>query len=179
MLRGAQALLLQNEVPQDENWRLIARAKQAGCRVIYNNAPAGPIPAAAAAGIGMLVVNEIEAVQSAQSLGLAGDAPETAGAAIASAYGASVIVTIGEQGSMAITPDGTIRVPALPVHAVDTTGAGDTYVGVLAAALAETGDLAAAMRMASAAASLACTKSGTQAAQPSRAEIIAAAARLG
>jgi ribokinase len=61
---------------------------------------------------------------------------------------------------------------------VDTTGAGDTYVGVLAAALAETDDLARAMRLASAAASLACTRPGTQAAQPGRDEILSAAAGL-
>jgi ribokinase len=79
-----------------------------------------------------------------------------------------VAVTLGEAGAEAATAAGVIATPAVPVRAVDTTGAGDAWCGVLAAALDRGLPLEAAMRRASAAAAFACTRTG--AAMPRAAE---------
>jgi ribokinase len=105
-----------------------------------------------------------------------GEAP----AALARAVGCTVVVTRGAHGAAAYLAEGqAIAVPALPVTAVDTVGAGDTFVGVLAAALDAGLALPAALRRASAAAGLACTAPGAQPSMPVRAAIDAAIARLG
>ena len=65
----------------------------------------------------------------------------------------------------------TMRAPALPVTAVDTVGAGDTFCGYLAATLSEEMPLADALGFAAAAASLACTKAGAQPSIPLRADV--------
>ena len=86
------------------------------------------------------------------------------------------VVTLGAQGALAIGPEGGQRVAALPVEPVDTTGAGDAFVGVLAAALDLGHELGMALRRASVAAGLACTGLGAQTSQPTAAQI---EARLG
>jgi ribokinase len=89
-----------------------------------------------------------------------------------------VIATLGPDGAIAAASDGIVRVPAIPVKPVDTTGAGDTFAGVLAAYLDEGADMRAAMARAAVAGSLACTKHGAQPSFPMRAEIEAAARSL-
>ncbi|MGH6903630.1 MAG: PfkB family carbohydrate kinase, partial [Geminicoccaceae bacterium] len=85
-------------------------------------------------------------------------------------------VTLGAAGALAIGPDAAHRFAALAVEAVDTTGAGDAFAGVLAAALDQGHPLPAALARASVAAGLACTRIGAQTSQPGAAEI---EARLG
>ena len=87
-----------------------------------------------------------------------------------------MIATLGPEGAIAASDrDGIVRVPALTVTPVDTTGAGDTFCGVLAAYLDEGASLRTAMARAAVAGSLACTKDGAQPSFPTRAEIQAAA----
>ena len=85
----------------------------------------------------------------------------------------TVLVTLGAQGSLAITHDGTVFVPALPVAAIDTVGAGDCFCGVLAAELDAGGSLERAMAAATAAASITVQRPGAAAAMPYRAEVLA------
>src|SRR5262249_52670134 len=87
----------------------------------------------------------------------------------------TVIVTLGAQGSLACTARDDVRVPAFPVTAVDTTAAGDAFNGALGAALAGGDALPDALRFASAAAAIACTRRGAQPSLPTRDEV----ARLG
>jgi ribokinase len=89
------------------------------------------------------------------------------------------VITRGAAGSAAFLRDGTrLEVPALPIDPLDTTGAGDTFVGVLAAALDLGSTLELALRRASAAAGLACLARGAQTAMPDSAMIAAAVSRL-
>jgi ribokinase len=81
------------------------------------------------------------------------------------------VVTLGAEGALAIGPEGGQRIAALPVEPVDTTGAGDAFVGVLAASLDLGHDLGIALRRASVAAGLACTGLGAQTSQPTAAQI--------
>jgi ribokinase len=78
-------------------------------------------------------------------------------------------VTAGAQGAYAVSGDGTqVHAPARPIAPVDTTGAGDTFVGVLANGFAEGLEVGPAMERACAAASLSCLTPGAQAGMPER-----------
>ena len=91
-----------------------------------------------------------------------------------------LVVTCGAAGALAFLRDGSkIKVPALAIEPVDTTGAGDTFVGVLAAALDLGLTLETSLRRASTAASLSCLARGAQTAMPDNVAIAAAVGRLG
>jgi ribokinase len=168
LLGPATILLCQMEVPAAENWALIRRAAASGARTILNLAPAAPVDPAVFAAIDILVANEGEAAS------LGGDP-----AAIAGRLRQALVVTEGALGSTAyLAGGGRVRVPALAIEPVDTTGAGDTFVGVLAAGLDRGLALEPALREASVAAGLACTAAGAQTAIPDAAAIGAAVARL-
>ena len=84
----------------------------------------------------------------------------------------TTIVTLGSDGALATSGDEIIRVPAMAVTAVDTTGAGDAFIGTLAAGLTEGLDLEAAMKRGCIGAALACTKPGAMPSYASRQEIL-------
>lgn len=176
LLGPRTTLLLEREVDALESAALAGRAKRRGARVILNLAPMGPVPEELLAASDFLVVNETEAA----TLFGSATAGVSAAAAFAARRGITLIVTLGAEGAMAHSPDGSgLRVGALPVAPVDTTGAGDAFVGVLAASLDRGEALAEAMRRASVAGALACLKEGAQSALPTAEEIEAALARLG
>jgi ribokinase len=161
-------VVCQMEVPSAENWAMIRRARTAGTRTVLNLAPAAPIDPALFAEIDILVANAGEA-------DALGPDPAALGRRLRQAF----IVTRGGEGSTAFLADGSrIDTPALAIEPIDTTGAGDTFVGALAAGLDRRLTFAAALREASVAAALACLANGAQSAMPNRAAIEAAAARL-
>ncbi|MBR4256366.1 MAG: bifunctional hydroxymethylpyrimidine kinase/phosphomethylpyrimidine kinase, partial [Clostridia bacterium] len=82
----------------------------------------------------------------------------------------NVIVTVGKQGSYYKGVKGEFVIPAKPIKAVDTTGAGDAYNGALCTALAEGKSMVDAMKFASAFASLSVTRPGAASSMPSREE---------
>lgn len=160
-------LLLQREVPAEQNAALIGRALQRGGRIVLSLAPAGSITPARFEDIDFLITNEAEAATL-------GDVAE-----IARELRQGLVITRGAEGSIAMLRDGsTIAVPALTIDPVDTTGAGDTFAGVFAAGLDRRLPLDVTLRRASVAASLSCLAVGAQTAMPGRAEIEAAADRL-
>jgi ribokinase len=118
--------------------------------------------------VDVLVVNEGEALR------LAG-VPTTDWAALAVALRArgpaSCVITLGERGAIHADAAGATGHPAFPVDAVDTTGAGDSFVGALAAALADGRRLTEAVRHGCAAGALATTRMGAQSALPTSAEL--------
>ena len=174
----ASVLLLQHETPLEENRRLVERAARRGCRVLLNAAPAFPVPDEVLAALDVLIVNEVEIVQVAAHAGGGDEPPRSLPGWLARRFGLTVAATFGAEGSVCHTGREAIRVPALPIRPVDTTGAGDTYAGVLAAALAAGHGLREAARFAAAAGSLACARAGAQSSQPAWSEIEAASARL-
>jgi ribokinase len=119
-------------------------------------APAAPVPPEILNELDVLVLNEIEARM------LIDAPPETAARALARRHDLTCIATLGSAGVLADGPDGTWRVGAMPVDVVDTTGAGDAFVGALAAALATGRPLPEALRWATVGAALSCTVAGTQ-----------------
>jgi len=171
-LTPGTVLVLQMEVPAAENAALIMRAKARGVRVLLNLAPPAALPREALAACELVIVNEHEAEWLARHLGCGPDA-----ASLAAALGTGVARTLGEAGAEAVEGGALLRVPALAVRVVDTTGAGDTWCGVLAAALSRGAGLEAAMRRAAAASAIACTREGAAASMPLAAETEAALGR--
>lgn len=165
-LSDDDVVVLQMEVPPRETELAIACAKRAGARVILNLAPALPIDRSALGHVDILVLNEHEAdtlcVDLAFGNGIAGGAPERQLRALARELRRTVVITLGEAGAIAAHDDVLWRVAALPVQSIDTTGAGDCFVGALAAGLDRGASLPEAMRRGVVAASLACTSVGAQ-----------------
>ncbi|MEO9189059.1 MAG: PfkB family carbohydrate kinase, partial [Acetobacteraceae bacterium] len=166
-------LVLQMEVAPVETAALIRRARARGARIVLNLAPAAPLDTDALRMVDVLVLNEGEAAWLAGTLGCAADA-----SGLHATLGVAVVRTLGEQGAEAARPEGLIRTPARRVDAIDTTGAGDCFTGVLAAALDRGLPLSQALARATAAASLCCTRAGSQATMPEAAETDMALARL-
>jgi len=115
----------------------------------------------------LLVVNQIEAASAA---GRDGE-PAALARDLAARHALTCVITLGSAGALALARDGGWRIGALAVEARDTTGAGDAFVGVLAAALDRGLALPDALGRASVAAGLACTRIGAQTSQPDRAAI--------
>ncbi len=161
LLARANIIVLQMENRAEEIEAVIRRANLAGKRTILNLAPARRIATDVLRLCGLIVVNEdeAEALGAWLSCGASADA-------LRAVLGVDIIRTLGAEGSEAATADSRIFVPARPITPVDTTAAGDCYVGVLAAALDAGATLESAMWRATAAAALACTKAGSQSSLP-------------
>jgi ribokinase len=167
---GGDFLIICAEIPVPA---ITAAMAQAG-RAILNLAPAPPQASAiVAAGVDWLVVNETEAgaVLGRAVSGLA-EAGEAA-AALLTAGARHAVVTAGAHGAALAGPGGAGTIRAFEVDAVDTVGAGDTFVGALAVALAVGVPAAEAVRAAAAAGATAATRPGAQAGMPRPADILA------
>ena len=167
-LSGTGHLLLQLETPVETVEAYARTARAAGVVVALNAAPARALPASLLALVDVLIVNEGELAIVA---GIDGDLATC----LARIAVPCVIVTLGARGCCASAngdgKDALLLQPAFPVDAVDTTAAGDTFCGVLVAVLGRGAALAEALREASAASALACTRPGAQASIPTRAEV--------
>lgn len=163
-LRGADAVLLQLEIPMDVV-RAAARAgREVGATVVLNAAPAVAVPDAVLGDVDVLIVNASEA----EVLGGADD-PAVAAASLRTRGPGMVVVTLGGEGS--IVHDGVVTyVAAHHVEVLDTTGAGDCFAAAFTVALASGEGAAAAARYATAAAAIAVTRHGAQA-MPTAAEV--------
>ena len=175
VLKQATHLLFQMEVPLDENVELASRYKTMNPdgTVIVNLAPA-PSPemkkplALLLGQTDILLVNEHELVRTSEILSIpaVGDMQDAA-AQLVNSINTTVVVTLGNKGAIAVLKDGgAISIAPTPIVPVDTTGAGDTFAGVMASGLAEGRDLRSALQRASLAGALACLKIGAQAAMP-------------
>ncbi|GAA0368800.1 ribokinase [Microbispora corallina] len=164
------ALLLQLELPMEA---VVAAARVPGPEVILTPAPAVPLPDELLERVDLIVPNEHEA---AALTGAAG--PDEALEALLGRV-PEAVVTLGERGALYGSRDGTrLRVPALPVRAVDTTAAGDTFAGALAVARTEGLGPERALRFASAAAALSVGRAGASTSMPHRHEIDEALASM-
>jgi ribokinase len=149
----ARVVVLQNEVPEAVNLAVARKARGLGAAVILNAAPARAVSRDLLAATDLLVVNRVEA---ADMLGIADIGPDLPGAAVAlSALGPrAVIVTLGGDGLVLLEDGGLTTMPALAVNVVSTHGAGDAFLGALAAELDRGETLADACRFGIAAAAL-------------------------
>lgn len=167
---GARLVVLQLEVPMTSVAASIQKARKRQVPVLLNAAPAQPLSSELLEAISWLVVNEVEAGQLA---GAPIRSVEEAAAAARALHhsGKQVVVTLGAAGAICITDSELLHVPAPRVDVIDTTAAGDAFVGALAAALYRGASPAIAVREAVVAGSLACTKAGAIPSLPTRAEV--------
>lgn len=168
LLGPGTTVLCQNEIRPEETFKALVRAKERGARTVFNVAPAAHVPAEVLAALDVLVVNEIEAAMVA---GAEGSAPESLARLLAERHGLTCVVTLGGAGCIAVGAGTAVRVPVLPIRPVDTTGAGDAFVGSLAYFLAGGHPLQTAIARANAIAAISVQSPGTQASYPRRAEL--------
>jgi len=174
-LPTAGCVLVSTEIPGDAVAAAVIAATDAGVLCILNPAPVIPAVLEVLGRGALLTPNAGELGELAAELGVAAD-PAAAAAALARRTGAPVIVTLGGDGALVLVPGSTAdHVPPRPADVRDTTGAGDTFNGVLAARLAAGDALDSAVRTATGAASLSVAHVGARAGMPDVAAIAALA----
>ena len=175
VLTEKNTILTQLEVPHGETYDLIRRAAEKSCRTVLNASPVtAAVPDDVLGMLDVLIVNDVEAKQLAAYHRLeARTLEDIARELVQKAGNLTCIITMGGKGALAVTPEEEWIVPALKIDVIDTTGAGDCFCGVFAAALEEGHDLPAALQRASVAAGLSCRVLGAQAGMPFDDEITA------
>jgi ribokinase len=180
----AKILLLQFEIPMETVVHAAGRYKARGAAVILNPAPAQSIPNELLASVDILVPNESElSLLTGMPVGDENSA-ELAAREILKQGVKIVIVTLGSRGALLVTESDSIHVGAFKVDVVDTTAAGDAFIGGFAAKLldvnaqsvdfaADLSVLEAAVRYGCACGALAATKLGAQPSLPSKADVAA------
>ncbi|MFV0405227.1 MAG: ribokinase [Propioniciclava sp.] len=167
-LSSDDVAVIQCEIPAEQVAFAVLTAAHAGVQVLLNLAPFMPLPADVLAAATLVVVNETEADELAIWLGCSHPRhepdPEALARTLATAVGTDCLITLGEAGSVYCSAGcAPIKVPASRVDTVvDTTGAGDVYVGTLAAELAQASEITTAMTAAAAAAAASVRTPGAQ-----------------
>lgn len=176
VVTGSAVLSVQLELPVEASRAALRIAAAAGVTTILTPAPVGPVDAALAESVDILVPNEVEA---AALTGLDCD-DESQVPVIARKLAEEwelrgCVVTLGSRGAYVLDRQNgsEVRVPAHRVDTVDTVGAGDAFCGSLAASLAEGAELVEAVRLANAAGALSTTLAGAATSAPARTEALA------
>ena len=168
---GCRLLVLNLEAPPLLIARAVRAAKRAEALVILNPAPHRTGDEACFGDVDLFVPNQVEAAL------FAGVDPEAVtdwgevGRRLRRLGPRTIILTLGGEGSLIVDQDGAHHVPSFPVSAVDTTAAGDAFVGGLAAALLQGVALREAVRFANGCGAMAVTRAGAQPSLPRRAEV--------
>ncbi|MEO7939332.1 MAG: ribokinase [Burkholderiaceae bacterium] len=163
-LDGVTHLLMQLETPLATITAYARAARAAGVTVVLNAAPAQALGTELLELVDILIVNQGELASITGAQGSISDG-------LAQLQVPLVVVTLGARGCCARQGNAFVLQPAFAIDALDTTGAGDTFCGVLVAALDRAIGLADALRLASAASALACTRAGAQSAIPDQGEV--------
>jgi len=175
----ARLLILQFEIPLPTVEYAMGVAARHGLRVVVNPAPAHRVPVSFLHQADIVVLNETEA-EAITGVSVVGtDSAAAVRQALQQAGEQATVVTVGERGAFLATAKDTLHVPTPRVPVVDTTAAGDAFVGGLAVSLLHGDPLHAAVRYATVAGALAVTKFGAQTSLPSASEVQALMAQLG
>ena len=170
-IKSSAYLLVQLEVNQDANEKVVKMAKEAGVRVIINTAPYQPMTDEFLKGAYLVTPNEVEAEEvtgvEVKDLESANKAAEV----FFSKGVQNVLITLGSRGVYVNSNGRSEIVPSYRVKALDTTGAGDAFNGGFLTALSEGKDLWEAARFAQALAAISVQRLGTTPAMPTREEI--------
>jgi ribokinase len=172
-IADAKLLIAQLEVPLETVQEALLLARRHELLTILNCAPAQPLADDLLKLVDVCVLNESELET------LTGSKGETMHEVIAASWNLlgrgprQVIVTLGSDGALVVDATSAEHVPGVPVSAVDSSGAGDAFIGSLAVWLAEGYDLTESARRANAVAALSVTRFGTQSSFPSRDEVTA------
>ena len=171
-LDGDDVVLVGHEIPTATALTALTLAGAAGAMTILNPAPVAGLTAEVLLAADVVTPNQGELEALARSvLGSGRGRDVELDRLVRAGLGGAYLVSLGAAGAVLATTNGTTSVPALPVDAVDTVGAGDTLNGALAAGLAAGLGLEDAARRAVAAASLAVTRAGAREGMPTTAEL--------
>lgn len=175
----ANVCLIHGQLPTEAIIKAIRCAELYGVKVILN--PARPIEQPNSTGqtlpieyfsADILIPNLYEAAEITDTSGVNIHAAKLIGSDLVARGAKAAVITMGKRGCMIVDRDGADHIPAYEIELVDQAGRGDAFAGALAACIAAKDNLAGAVRFASAAGALACTKFGTIEAMPTKAEII-------
>jgi ribokinase len=174
---GAKVCLIHAQLPREAVGKTIATAKLYGVKVILD--PAGAIELSGAQGLppeyfsaDILIPNLYEAGLISEHSSANIRTAKLVGSDLVARGAAAAVITMGRRGCMVVDRDSADHIPAYNIELVDHTGTGDAFAGALAASLAVGDDLRKAVKFASAAGALACTKFGSVDAMPTKEEII-------
>ncbi|MFI1730059.1 ribokinase [Streptomyces acidicola] len=168
LLHASSVVSAQLEIPL-ETVVEVARNLPDGTRFVLNPSPPRPLPDELLAACDPLIVNEHEArVIAGDDLG---GSPEDWARALLALGPRSVVVTLGAEGALVASAEGSVRVPSVKVEAVDTTGAGDAFTAALAWKLGTGAELAEAAAYAARVGAAAVTKAGAQESFPTAEEV--------
>jgi ribokinase len=170
LLHKADTVVLQFEIPLPTVYHTIQFAGANGIRCIVNPAPAQPVDFKELAAADYFIPNESEAETIAGMPVHSIDEARKCAEFLLRQGMRRVVITLGERGSLAAGSEGMELIPAFKVHAVDSTGAGDAFIGSFAVFLSEGLAEKEALRRANLYAALSTTKAGTQKSFSSRAE---------
>lgn len=171
-IRAARVVIAQLEIPLDSVTYALRVAHDAGALTILNPAPARQLSSELLQNIDVIIPNETEAAQLTGLPVHDFDSAAQAAHALQQMGARSVIITLGDKGALWLNENADAQqVMPFQVQVVDTTAAGDAFVGALGVALAREQDWETSLRTASAAGALAATKLGAQPSLPTRAEV--------
>ncbi len=175
--RRDETWVFQFETPVAATESLLRKARSAGARTILNLAPMVAHPARLLSLVDIAVLNEIELSQATGAKITVRSPQRTVASACRQLRARTVIATLGARGLVVVSPEGATALPAFRARVVDTTGAGDCFVGALAARLSAGAALLDAARYANAAASCSVERLGATPSMPTPREVAARLAR--
>ena len=170
-LRSGELLLLQHEIPLAAVEAALDAAREVGAVSLLNTAPFVADAARLLEKADYVIANETEFDLYAEALSLSGADRAERMKSFAVRTGRTIVVTLGAEGVVAVTPEKSFSEKGLKITPVDTVGAGDTFCGYFAAGLEAGLDIGTALKRAAAAGSLACLKPGAQPAIPTAQEV--------
>ncbi len=171
-LEKGDVLVGQFEVPHEVTEFFFRRGKEVGTTNIFNAAPAQHISLSLMSLIDILVVNETELeVVSGRSVDVNSLDSVIEAAKQVRQGSRNLVVTIGDKGAIVLTQTESFTVPGRKVQAVDTTGAGDCFIGAVASQIAQGNSLADAIKFANIAASISVTREGAGPSMPTLEEV--------
>lgn len=166
ILKESGVCILQNEIPVEIIVYAIDKAKEAGCTVVLNAAPAIELPEECLSKVDILVVNEVEAEFYCHEKIDSVEKAKTEIKKMAEKYNNNVIFTLGKDGAVAYE-NGTIEfIPAIKVDAIETTGAGDSYIGAVSHSIIEGKSLIEACKFATKCSAITVCRMGAQPSMP-------------
>lgn len=166
LIENHKVVILQNEIPKDAIEYSASIARASDCFIIYNAAPAIKVSTDMFSNVDLLVVNEAEASYYSEIDIYDLDSADRAAKKLSKLFKKTVIITLGAQGSLLVQGRHTYHIPAKKVEVVETTGAGDSYVGALAYGVVRGLTLAKAADIATLAASITIKSTGAQPSMP-------------
>ena len=169
----ASVMVVQMELPLQTVHAAVQLARRSGCKIILDPAPPTKAMCPELYQVDIIAPNAQEAEVLTGQLAIEERVDKSVAMELLARGAGAAVLKLGPRGALVVTKDGLIeRVPAYKVQVVDTTGAGDAFVGALAVAAAEEIDLVSAVKLANATGALACTRSGAQAAMPRRDAVV-------